>query len=361
MGNTLARPGEEPPPVDTTQEKKRFTGGCLGRGGGLTTSRGRLLVLALAVGCEGTINGSEPDGAVNPTMPDGCSVGAPADLPEVEIERIPVEEIAPARRPHWGSATHGDDACGIDDSWSSTTFADWTVFRWAGCHETVYYQIEDSVPPDWHGAIDAAFAAWDLPALCSPHWVNIERGPAGSDAKVHVERDGNHCGGGGVWFACVLRDRAASERDQHWWMNINDAEHPFGLGVTGAFDVQSLVSVELAHIHYLAHMPGFDDSVSQLNNCVWGRTECTVTAADSCGWSSTSDYIAQCDNCGERRELLPGDLATLHHLYGASSDGCARPGEVALECEGCCGENSCGYQTRTCSVDHRWSAPECME
>ena len=322
-------------------------------------------LVAGAVACTGAPSGAEGDGIDGGGSPGAdadrpaCAESPPGDLPAV---RPPSVSIAPATspRPHWGSRTHGDDTCGGGDtSYSSTKFADWTVFRWAGCHDTVYYQIEGSVPPAWHRAIDAAFAAWDVPGLCSPHWVNIAHGPPGADAKVHIERDGIHCSGGGVWFACVLRDRAASEADQHWWMNLNDAEHPMDTGVSGAFDVQSLVTVELAHIHYLAHVPRFEDSVSTLNNCVWGRTSCRVTAADSCGWSSGQAYTASCANCGDRRALLPGDVATLHHLYGEDPDACDEPGQVALDCEACCGEGSCGYQTRTCGEDHRWGAPVC--
>ena len=316
--------------------------------------RWRALLLLLAA-CHGSIELGDGEGGEG--TPD-AECAAPPDMPMVGDDRIPFEAIPSAPRPHWGSATHGDGGC---SPWSSSKYADWSVYRWGGCHETVYYQIEGSVPSQWHAAIDAAFAAWDVGTLCSPHWANVTSHP-GADAKVHIERNGIHCGGGGgVWFACVLRDRASSERDQHWWMNLNDAEHAMGVGVADALDVQSLVSVELAHIHYLAHMPRFEDSVSTLNNCRWGTTSCRVTAADSCDWSGGDVYDARCENCGNRRELLPGDLATLDHIYGEAGDGCSTPGQSALACEGCCGADSCGYQTRTCGDDHRWSEPICVE
>ena len=347
-------------------------GGCsaAGNGGGWTAAALVLFIVLLAArrrwpvwlfflaACHGSIDPGDTEGGRDGDPAPDTECAAPPDLPLVGDDHLPLDAIAAAPRPHWGSATHGDGGC---SDWSSSKYADWSIYRWAGCHETVYYQIEGSVPSQWHAAIDAAFAAWDVGTLCSPHWQNVTTHP-GADAKVHVERNGFHCGGGGgVWYACVLRDKASSERDQHWWMNLNDAEHAMGVGVTDALDVQSLVTVELAHIHYLAHMPRFDDSVSTLNNCRWGASTCRVTAADSCDWSSGDVYDAHCDNCGDRRELLPGDLATLEHIYGEAAGGCATPGEVALACEGCCGADSCGYQTRTCSPDHRWSEATCVE
>ena len=67
------------------------------------------------------------------------------------------------------------------------------------------------------------------------------------------------------------------------------------------------------------------------------------------------------ESTGRSCLLLPGDLATLEHIYGEAADGCSTPGQSALACEGCCGAASCGYQTRTCGDDHRWSEPICVE
>lgn len=108
----------------------------------------------------------------------------------------------PLRRPHWGSVTHGD---GSGSQWASGKFPYFTAPRWPGCHKTTCYLLDSSLPASWKPQVRAAFAAWDQPAYCSPHWVGAEASAA--DRWVLVGRRGDAAARRGHSHACT--DRSA--------------------------------------------------------------------------------------------------------------------------------------------------------
>src|SRR5689334_5424001 len=85
-------------------------------------------------------------------------------------------------RPHWGSAIHGDSG---GSQWNSGKFPFFRAPRWPTCHRTTYYLLDSSLPASWKPEARAAFAAWDRPDRCSPHWVETT---SSTLASVKVRR-----------------------------------------------------------------------------------------------------------------------------------------------------------------------------
>jgi len=279
----------------------------------------------------------------------------------------------PLRRPHWGSLSHGDSG---GSQWASGKFPYFTAPRWPGCHKTTYYLIDASILASWKPYVRAAFAAWDQPSLCSPHWVETT---SATQASVRVRRSATSgCDPTNnpalVWFACAQRDAVnASTLSQRWQITLN-ADHPFRIATAGYHDVQSIVAVELAHVHHGGHNPNWNDSISQANAARWGNV---VTRAGSTGGEVQSQTYTVCPSdsslsctykicapkaqggCGNMRKLLTGDRALLTHIYGANANGCATPGATRTKCTRCCGTGNLGTLVQTCTSAHAWNAGTC--
>lgn len=230
------------------------------------------------------------------------------------------------RRPHWGSAAHGDHP---GSTYYTDQFRTWTINRWGGCHATYAYFVDPSVGAQgaaWVTATVNAFAHWDVGAYCTPHWV---RAASASRASVVVRRASTSVCGGGVWFACAGIDSRESPTSQHWTVTLNSAV-AWGVGVTGRLDVESVLTNEIGHVLYGGHSPHFADSVLMANSCPWGATLCTVSCDYVAGFAAyrvcPSDGTCPavyrlCEptrsgGCGNRRAILPGDRALLEHIYG---------------------------------------------
>jgi len=288
-------------------------------------------------------------------------VTSSGDLPEgTVVTPDPIVFDVVKQRPHWGSDTHGDPSCGSTPRpWSSRKYPDNKVYKWGGCHATVYYQIESGMKAKgaaWIKAVDAAFEQWDRGLLCSPHWTNFDLAPKGAIPRVTVNFRGGTCAGVDWWWGCAGYDRLVSTTDQIWHMDLNSSIPspvlPFALGVSGHPDAQSVLTTEIAHVHSFAHFPDFSETVSTSASCSWGRTACSMKQADSCTFSP---YTVSCKNCGNRRTLGVGDLALLGHLYGVHTNGCATTGATRLA------KCPTGCMTQTCGPLHTWQNGLCLE
>jgi hypothetical protein len=147
--------------------------------------------------------------------------------------------------------------------------------------------------------------------------------------------DISRCSGPGIgWYACAWSS---------WSITLNTAQS-WGIGVAGRLDVESLVTVELAHVLHFGHSPDPRDSVSLANVGHWGSRSMSVPSANSCGFTAYRTCVPgdgcsyeSCPpvsegGCGNFRTLRPGDFALAEHLAGrndapphAYDDGSAPP------------------------------------
>lgn len=292
------------------------------------------MVVAAAACGEGTIEHRDPpDGGGGIDAGGGdrdggrtADAGAPvADAGPMCEEALTIESASALGhsfrhyRPHYGARAEGHASCSL--YWSNV-LPDFTYrSSWGtGCHATRYYLIEGSITgrAGWAAAVEEAFRNWDIPTACTPHWVRTT-----DAARAHVvvrAAATSPCvpDGSTRWFACAWSG---------WSITLNTGES-FGVGVDGRLDVESLVTVELAHVMHFAHSPDPRDSVSVANAGTWGSTSVRVPSANSCGFTAytacvpggTCGYEA-CPpraegGCGNYRSLRPGDFALAEHLAG---------------------------------------------
>lgn len=266
--------------------------------------------------------GSEPADSGPPPIDAGpacvdvaTSAGAFPDGPIV-----PIGAAFRRYRPHYGSRAHGHASCSY---YHSTSLPDWSYSSsWGtGCHTTRYYYLDSTITSrtGWATAAEEAFRNWDIPTACTPHWVRTTD-PA--RASVTVRRsDRSSCSGPGTgWYACAWSG---------WSITLNSA-HDFRIGVDGYLDVESIITVELAHVVHFGHSPNWADSVSQANTGRWGSTSSSVPSADSCGFTpytvcvpTGSCAYPECPpvsegGCGNFRTLRPGDFALAQHIAGTN-------------------------------------------
>lgn len=223
-------------------------------------------------------------------------------------------------RPHYGSRAHGHASCSY---YHSNTLPDWAYSSsWGtGCHQTRYYYLDSSITSraGWTDAAIEAFKNWDIPTACTPHWVRTT-----DPARAHVtvlRSDRSGCSGPGTgWYACAWSG---------WSITLNSA-HDFRIGVNGYLDVESIITVELAHVVHFGHSPNWADSVSQANTGRWGSASSSVPSADSCGFTPYTVCVPggscaypECPpvsegGCGNFRTLRPGDFALAQHIAGVN-------------------------------------------
>lgn len=203
---------------------------------------------------------------------------------------------------------------------TSSTYKDlagepaWYTWKWPSTSSTYYnglFKFDSSFPTSWRDAARAAITTWNRQSYYSP--VMTETTGSIYDIKF-VYSSSSTCSSASVWYACAgvntgsTSSKANAEAQQWWTLTLNPA-WPWGIGTSGRFDVQSMLTNELGHAWYLNHNPSWSSGVVQLNSCYWGTTTCR----DSFGRS------VSCANCGNRRSVLPGDQLTLGHIYGALS------------------------------------------
>ncbi|MBI3185676.1 MAG: hypothetical protein HYZ28_26350 [Myxococcales bacterium] len=299
----------------------------------------------------------------------GCGPG-----PQDEGDELPEGELSHAlggnaiRRPHWGSARHGDPT---GTTYASGKFPWFSVWKWPGCHREHRFFIDSSIPSSWVPGLGRAFATWDIGTRCSPHWARTSDPSA---AHVTVRRKATSAcdptnDPARVWHACAQLDAANSSTFWQRWTITFNAEHPFRVGTTGYRDAESILVVELAHAMHMGHNPNWTDSVSQANTGRWGdyvtsagstagevaSTSYTVCPSDSsysCGYRVCAPKAS--GGCGNLRALRTGDFAFLSHNYALNPSGCATTGKVETLCTACCGDGT-GRKERVCGANHLWA------
>lgn len=207
-------------------------------------------------------------------------------------------------RPHLGSPANDQGTIYWDAKAGQSL---WDVYTWGSCRRVVYYRIDPAVPAAWGTAIRNGIATWNDPYQCSPNWTEA----TGTQTARLTITTGTYACGTNFLVAMACRNLANSYVDQAWTVMLNASVH--AVGVSGRFDVQSVVANEMGHVSYAAHNPNWDDGVVQSNACRWGTTSCTVTNDTVSGFTQ---YTVSCGNCGNRRAKLVGDSDLLTHVYG---------------------------------------------
>jgi hypothetical protein len=188
--------------------------------------------------------------------------------------------------------------------------ATWT-WKWPSTSTTFYnglFKFDSSFPDGWKDAVRRAVGEWNTQSYLSP-WMSET---TGSTFDILIKYSTSSACSGLVWYACanIRHDSTASKAQaeaHQWWIITLNPDYSFGVGATGKFDVQSILTNELGHAWYINHNNSWTSGVVQLQSCKWGSTSCK----DSAGRTVT------CDNCGNRRSALSGDQMTLGHIYGA--------------------------------------------
>ncbi len=309
-----------------------------------------VVVLLAASGCAdelggdrrydgGVRDGAVPDGSVDGAL--AVSDGSPADAggPSADADSLDGGALDGAllceesrtgsgaaalgatfrdRQPHYGARTEGHAIC--SHYWSETLTDFSYRSSWgAGCHTTRYFYVDSSVTSHagWDVAVVAAFANWDIPTACTPHWVRTTD-PTRASVTVRAAATSSCAGAGTSWYACAWSG---------WSITLNTGVS-WGIGVSGRLDVESIVTVELAHVHHFAHSPNPGASVSLANAGRWGTTTLSVPSADSCdfraysvcvpGGGCTYEYCHPTSEggCGNYRTLRPGDFTLAEHIAG---------------------------------------------
>lgn len=222
------------------------------------------------------------------------------------------------RRPHYGARAEGHASCSY--YWSES-LPDFTYrSSWGtACHATRYYFLESSITSrtGWAEAVEAAFDNWDIPTLCTPHWVRTTDSTRAS-VRIRASTTSMCSGPGTGWYACAWSG---------WSITLNTGVS-WGIGVSGRLDVESLVTVELAHVMHFGHSPNPADSVSLANVGRWASASMSVPSADSCDFRPYTACVPgggcaleACPptsegGCGNYRTLRPGDFALAEHLAG---------------------------------------------
>jgi hypothetical protein len=190
----------------------------------------------------------------------------------------------------------------------------WTVNRWSGCRQVVYWAMDGTIPAGWKTSIRSAVTRWDNSYYCLPDFIETT---SLSAAKVVFRRQAPpYCNDSSNFIAIACRNWANSGSDQKWTVVFNQ-NRPFGVGVNGQFDVQSIATNEMGHVVYLDHNTIWGEGVVQANSCTWGSTSCLVT--NDLGFGDFANYWTSCTNCGSRRTILSGDWAVVVHIYGVRS------------------------------------------
>jgi hypothetical protein len=260
------------------------------------------------------------DGAMTDAGPACFDVATGAgEFPDGPV--VPIGAAFRDRRPHYGSSAHGHGSCTY---YHSNTLPSWSYSSsWGtGCHTTRYYYLHSSITgrAGWTNAAIEAFKNWDIPTACTPHWVRTTDSTRADVTIIRSDRSG--CSGPGTgWYACAWSG---------WSITLNSA-HDFRVGVNGYLDVESIITVELAHVVHFGHSPNWGDSVSQANTGRWGSTSSSVPSADSCGFTpytvcvptGTCTYrecppVAE-GGCGNFRTLRAGDFALAQHIAGVNA------------------------------------------
>lgn len=304
--------------------------------------RSLALALVLAAGCDTELSARDDAGvAVDAARPSDASpdddaappsdagsddAAAPPDAgPACEEARTISGAMAIGgtlrdRRPHYGARAEGHAACSY--YWSES-LPDWPYSSsWgSGCHTTRNYFLESSITSraGWAEAVEAAFDNWDIPTLCTPHWVRTTD-PARAAVTIRAATTSSCSGPGTGWYACAWSG---------WSITLNLGVS-WGVGVAGRLDVESVVTVELAHVLHFGHSPNPADSVSLANVGRWGSSSMSVPSADSCDHRPYTACIpggtcgfTGCPSvaeggCGNFRTLRPGDFALAQHLAGTN-------------------------------------------
>jgi hypothetical protein len=186
----------------------------------------------------------------------------------------------------------------------------WWTWKWPSTSTTFYsglFKFDSSFPSAWRTAARAAVTQWNN----QPYYSPLMSETTGSTYDIIFKYSSTSACSGVVWYACATvatgstASKSQAEAQQFWTITFNTA-YSFGVGTTGSFDVQSILTNELGHAWYLNHNPSWTSGVVQLQSCKWGTTTCR----DSVGGTVT------CTNCGNRHTVLSGDQMTLDHIYG---------------------------------------------